>query len=362
MAFQQCKNDTGGVDKPYLFRTYKNLHKSRDQNDENPDRNPDMAHDIPIWQVARATSAAPTYFKPVVIDGLEYIDGGFGANNPCTEIYDEVRRMNNNSKKCTKIILSIGTGKNTKESRFKGSGFSRYINYLNFARKWASDSQQTHLRMQSTRQTGGFKYFRLNVETGLGQMKLDEWHARGPIRIKIGHMIGKCRSSKAEPADISVLVEGMADSEKTNSIEQQNGLLINTTDSNQSQFSNAKLPDGSSTIPHWFQPKKETLESIRKHTQDYLSKSKTMEDIEECAKLLVEGRRSRARNDPQRWEKACFGAWYQCEEPECPRGEKIYEKRHELRKHLLDKHLSKYSRSNLAELEKALDNFKIIVY
>lgn len=36
-----------------------------------------------IWQVARVTSAAITFFKPICVgrDGVEFIDAGFGYNN-----------------------------------------------------------------------------------------------------------------------------------------------------------------------------------------------------------------------------------------------------------------------------------------
>lgn len=99
------------MENPYLFRSYTNLHKSKDSEERKLNRNPNTAHDIPIWQVARATSAAPTYLESPSIDGFEYVDGGFGANNPCAETYEEVRRMNNNSKRCVSTNLSIGTGK-----------------------------------------------------------------------------------------------------------------------------------------------------------------------------------------------------------------------------------------------------------
>jgi Patatin-like phospholipase len=39
-----------------------------------------------IWQAARATTAAPTFFKPMIIENpqppIVYIDGGMGNNNP----------------------------------------------------------------------------------------------------------------------------------------------------------------------------------------------------------------------------------------------------------------------------------------
>ena len=373
-----------------------------------------MAHDISIWQVARATSAAPTYFKPMVIDGLEYIDGGFGANNPCMEIFDEVRRMNNHSNACTKIILSIGTGISNKESRFNGTGLARFINYWNFARKWATDSQVTHDQMIRARSVFGFTYFRFNVEEGLGQMKLDEWHARGPMRIKIGNLIGKLRSPKVdegntangaeagnhksehfmsrtaanamaandngtevaglptatgpdtdagEQTDVSSTaeekVEGMV-----NPLGHKNGRLRATLPSRHSQSPNTKARYSSSAIPQWFRPKNETLDAMRAHTREYLSKDETRQTIEECARLLVDGRRGRAKKDPQRWEKACFGAWYQCIISECPRGEKEYETRRELRKHLLDKHRESFTRDQegRAKLDQALDSCKIIVH
>lgn len=171
VAYQQTEN--GGFSKPYLFRTYKNLHKSRPEVSKSLDRNPALAHDIPIWQVARATSAAPTYFKPAKIDYLEYLDGGFGGtNNPSTEICEEVRRMNNRAKGCVNVVFSIGTGENNKTSRWrKGNGWkpgSRFINYVNFAKKWASESEPRHNDMVKDQNNSGLKYYRLNVNTGTG--------------------------------------------------------------------------------------------------------------------------------------------------------------------------------------------------
>lgn len=49
------------------------------------------------------------------------------------------------------------------------------------------------------------RYLRLNVEDGIGQMKLDEWRARGPIRTKIVLRVEKMRSSQGTT---SVKAEG----------------------------------------------------------------------------------------------------------------------------------------------------------
>jgi patatin-like phospholipase/acyl hydrolase len=37
--------------------------------------------DYKIWEAARATSAAPTYFRGIKLGGVEYVDGGLGFNN-----------------------------------------------------------------------------------------------------------------------------------------------------------------------------------------------------------------------------------------------------------------------------------------
>src|SRR5271169_615081 len=51
--------------------------------------------ECPIWQAARATSAAPTIFKPMTVDipspVIEYIDGGLGHNNPADLAQEEAR-------------------------------------------------------------------------------------------------------------------------------------------------------------------------------------------------------------------------------------------------------------------------------
>jgi len=35
-----------------------------------------------LWEACRATSAAPSYFKPLTIGKVRFLDGGLQANNP----------------------------------------------------------------------------------------------------------------------------------------------------------------------------------------------------------------------------------------------------------------------------------------
>lgn len=339
------KQLTKGVEKTYLFRTYKNLHRGANPKERLLDRNPGLAHDVPIYQVARATSAAPTYFKPVKINDLEYLDGGFGANNPCIEIYDEVRKMNNNSESCIHIIVSIGTGMNTELARFSSGGVSRYWNYLNFAKKWASESETTHEQMIKKQYQSNikFEYYRLNVKEGLAAMKLDEWKSRAEWRTALGRCIGRLRSSKVSSSK--------AEDDHTRQ-RRENG-----TGEDEKVIVNEKQ-----RIPKWLQHKNRTLEAIANHTENYLADPEVQKSIEDCARILVRSRRCRARMDPQRWEKACFGAWFQCNVEKCPRAEKEYENRDALRRHLQDKHQFKTTNAAGREkLDKALDACKIVV-
>ena len=83
----------------------------------------DGIDDFYVRDVARATSAAPTYFEPALIksmNGQEFtlIDGGVFANNPALCAYAEVRRTEFSKQGLTlknpsvkdMMIVSIGTG------------------------------------------------------------------------------------------------------------------------------------------------------------------------------------------------------------------------------------------------------------
>jgi uncharacterized protein len=58
-------------------------------------------------EAAHATSAAPTYFEPVRLDGATLIDGGVFATNPSLVAFAEVRGK-------LDLLLSLGTGEHTR--------------------------------------------------------------------------------------------------------------------------------------------------------------------------------------------------------------------------------------------------------
>lgn len=75
-------------------------------------------HDWPMWQAARATSAAPTYFEPARLDaatGDDYfalVDGGVFANNPAMCAYVEARTVWPDEGSF--LVVSLGTGELTR--------------------------------------------------------------------------------------------------------------------------------------------------------------------------------------------------------------------------------------------------------
>lgn len=146
------------------------------------ERNAGREDNYTILQVSRATSAAPLYFKSVRLEEddeeFELIDGGFGANNPSEEAYRSVKQLHNKNPKAVSVLVSIGTGKNLEHGRNPKAGYRLYLRYANAAAKWATDSEKTHETVSDILKDNA-KYFRLNVEHGMGKMKLDAWKGRG---------------------------------------------------------------------------------------------------------------------------------------------------------------------------------------
>ncbi|KIN03395.1 hypothetical protein OIDMADRAFT_83832, partial [Oidiodendron maius Zn] len=133
-----------------------------------------------IWEVARATSAAPTYFNTIKIGENEYGDAGFGVNNPSTRLFWEVCQMNNENVSANELSISIGTGI-SRFTRFQTGLFARPIGWINAAKKVSTDCEEAHLEMERfSKSLANHKYVRFNpLDRGLGKIKLDEWKSRG---------------------------------------------------------------------------------------------------------------------------------------------------------------------------------------
>jgi len=89
--------DTAGPG-PYFFKS----RKARDS----------AGDDFPLSTVARATSAAPTYFEALRADGQSLVDGGVFAINPAMCAFAEVLRWSPGTEV---VLLSLGTGQRTRK-------------------------------------------------------------------------------------------------------------------------------------------------------------------------------------------------------------------------------------------------------
>ena len=71
-------------------------------------------YDWPVTSIARATSAAPTFFPPLKLDkgGEHYalVDGGVFVNNPAVAAYAEARWMYRDLGDVDFVMVSVGTG------------------------------------------------------------------------------------------------------------------------------------------------------------------------------------------------------------------------------------------------------------
>jgi hypothetical protein len=187
--------DNNSATQPYLFRTYEHLSSST----ANPlELNPGLANNVPIWEVARATTAAPTFFKPIFIGNEKFLDGGYGiANNPTWHALQEVGQMNANSPDSVALIVSIGTGKPDKvrpTAKHGATLVGHYRAMFKYAAAAITDSENTHLKMQGHYQHSKHRYERFNVDGGLGNIDLGEWKTLGGRNLTLEKIRQQTRS------------------------------------------------------------------------------------------------------------------------------------------------------------------------
>jgi hypothetical protein len=142
-------------------------------------RYPGIADYLPVWQPARATTAAPFVFKAVEIDEKTYEDGAFGCNNPSTEAYWEVVKKNGYQAGFIKLCVSIGTGKaqGGKDYAMR-PGIVNILRRIKSAKAKVLDCENTHHQMEALMLAAKKPYVRLNAGVNVGITPLDEWSTK----------------------------------------------------------------------------------------------------------------------------------------------------------------------------------------
>lgn len=274
---------------PFFFRTYWTPKLSRSESKFHRDivRNQGDPPKLPIWQVARATSAAPGYFPQIKIEAgnghgrIRFKDGGFGTNNPSREAYHDIVNKHGGHNKNIGLFVSIGTGNSPYDMFDRGQGIWKNPRFwrkplanLRAAIKLPSTTLNAHEHVEHLsyhNQKEFFSYFRFDGGDDLGKLKLDEW-----------------KSYKAA---------GLRDKSKTS------GCI--------------------------------TIRKIESAVANYLNNRDVQEQLKVCAKLLVRRRRLRTR-DSSAWDRYASASHYECAWKGCER-EIIYTAQG-YRKHIKEKH------------------------
>jgi predicted acylesterase/phospholipase RssA len=182
------------------------------------------ANKCAIWQAARCTSVAPSFFRPMFVDvpapGGWYVDGGVRFNNPSELALAEAGRIWTRVKPF--CLVSVGTGRQknvefmdieiSKSSiqKFEGTSkrsISRILSKIPGAQTFknvkyapaglaelkkiaiacvemSTSSEPVHDKMVGLANSrdpyirAGLRYHRFNVERGMDGIGLEEWKAR----------------------------------------------------------------------------------------------------------------------------------------------------------------------------------------
>lgn len=141
-----------------------------------------------IWEAARATTAAPTFFLPIIISDIEYTDGGTGFNNPAElAIYEAHNIWPNRPIGC---LISVGTGLEDaiqlgnevkglarKLLSIASTSTSFNINVAEWCVDLLTSSHSKHLQLmeQAKRLNIYGNYFRFDVPQGMSMIGLEDW-------------------------------------------------------------------------------------------------------------------------------------------------------------------------------------------
>lgn len=143
-----------------------------------------------IYEAARATTAATTYFKPMAIkndEGKEehFVDAALGTNNPISILWDEAINLFGNKRRLG-CVVSLGTGSRKVEMAPGGEKFKEKAKFLISAvkvmKEIGTDSERDHERWQAKFAEFEDTYFRLNVDGGAQGIELSDWKKMGQLK------------------------------------------------------------------------------------------------------------------------------------------------------------------------------------
>jgi calcium-independent phospholipase A2-gamma len=127
------------------------------------------SHKAKLWEVVRASSAAPAYFGDFLLNNRLYQDGGILFNNPTSLAIHEAKLLWPNEK--IQCVVSVGTGRAPNKNRSDGQKlYNAEIDDEKSISSWktkflrildsATDTEATHTVLSDLLPAG--RYFRFN--------------------------------------------------------------------------------------------------------------------------------------------------------------------------------------------------------
>jgi hypothetical protein len=167
-------------------------------------KEPLVEYDCKVWEAGRATCAVGLAFKPIQVGQSIFHDDGAGTFNPSPEVLDEAV-INEWPGREVGVFLSVGTGRREKSFEnnqplwYEGllGGFAearqRLISKIENCEVIHEYMVREHL---SRRNVNIENYYRLNVEIGVGEFGMNEWHRLSEISTSTRRYLMKEREQK----------------------------------------------------------------------------------------------------------------------------------------------------------------------
>ncbi|THZ56907.1 ankyrin [Aureobasidium pullulans] len=184
---------------------------------------PDLYRTVRIWEAARATSAASSFFDSISIGDPQqrFLDGGTGANNPVQHVWDEAADLLTSEESLSEnvgCLISLGTGQpgyKPFEDTILGIGKT----LLSIATETEASADKFH-RAQS-RLFEKKLCFRFNVPRGLGDIGLAETEQIATIK----SMTADHLQSEAVQSVLRTCVERLRQRQSKSSVQKPTLLL-----------------------------------------------------------------------------------------------------------------------------------------
>ena len=164
-----------------------------------------------IWEAARATTAATTFFKRIAIgeEGQakeEFLDGGLVCNNPANQVLEEARNIfGNDGLAC--CLISIGTGHPGTIGLARPDAFQKVLptKLIGVLKEIATDCEDTANGLSARFKDLEKFYFRFNVAHGADGISLEEWEKMGELTEHTKAYMAEVSVSKAMDEVVDIL-------------------------------------------------------------------------------------------------------------------------------------------------------------